>query len=66
MNRQQLAKRLRLLQDDMFEIANALEHYGGFDSLYHHHNKELLRAAIMVADWADDIEAALTFHEAKK
>ncbi|WAR44203.1 hypothetical protein [Methylomonas rapida] len=57
MTKQQIAHKLRLLQDDMLEIATAMDFYGGFNPLYSQHGRELSGAAGLVAEWADEIEA---------
>ncbi len=56
MTKQQIAHKLRLLQDDMTEIAAAMDYYGGFNPLYGQHGRELAGAANLVAEWADEIE----------
>lgn len=56
MTRQQLAHKLRLLQDDMIEIATALDYYGGLDPAWKQHSQEMLGAAAIAGNWADNID----------
>ena len=55
MTKSQIATRLRILVEDMNEIAVAMDYYGGF-SEWAQHGRELVGAASVASKWADKID----------
>lgn len=54
MNRNEIAAGLKKLSEEMKEMAVKIDYYGGFDE-WVEHAKELLGAAYVVQQWAEEI-----------
>lgn len=55
MTKAQISAALQKLADDMQTIAVAMDYYGGFNTEFQQHSKDLLGAAYMARDWADEV-----------
>ena len=53
--KRQIARRLRTLANRMADVAADMDYYGGFAE-WSQHGKELLGAARIARQWADEIE----------
>lgn len=63
MTKAQIAQKLRLLQDSMIEIADAMASHGASDPLMKLHSEELHGAAELAGEWADEIGREEAGHE---
>lgn len=54
---QEIAEHLRFLADDMDAVALAMDYYGGL-APWAQHAKEMMGAAEMAREWADEILSA--------
>ena len=53
---QEIARRLRLLSEQMQELGAAMEYTAGFDGAMAEHGKELLGAGLIARGWSAAIE----------
>lgn len=55
MTKNEIAKRLRLLADEMDEIASSMDYYGGLAE-WSQHGREISGAGAIARQWAEEIE----------
>lgn len=55
MTKSEISERLRVLTEEMYNLAAAMDYYGGF-SEWAQYGKELAGAASIARQWADEID----------
>lgn len=54
----EIITRLRAVAAEMASLGVAMDYYGGFNGLMAQHGREMVGAAGIAREWADEIEAS--------
>lgn len=60
MTAEEIALRLREVAAEMEQLGAAMDYYGGFNGRMARHGREMVGAAGIARDWAEEIESAKT------
>ena len=60
MTAKEIARRLREVAAEMEQLGAAMDYYGGFNGRMACHGREMVGAAGIARDWAEEIESAKT------